>query len=274
MISDIYRAEWGRLVARIIRLTGDFDLAEEATQQAFEAAVSRWRERGIPEHPRGWLTQTARHIALDKIRRGKVLRAKVERLDAEDTAAPGEALEIPDDRLRLIFTCCHPALALEAQVALTLRTLLGLETDEIARAFLVQPTTMAQRLVRAKRKITDAGIPYVVPETGQMPERLHAVLTVIYVVFTEGYAATRGESLLRTDLSSEAIRLARLILELLDPAPPEANRLRVSLPAPGRAVPSAALASRKAATRSERRRDSRANAAAAASHVCARSAPV
>ena len=225
LISDIYRAEWGRLVARIIRLTGDFDLAEEATQQAFEAAVSRWRERGIPEHPRGWLTQTARHIALDKIRRGKVLRAKVERLDAEDTAAPGEALEIPDDRLRLIFTCCHPALALEAQVALTLRTLLGLETDEIARAFLVQPTTMAQRLVRAKRKITDAGIPYVVPETGQMPERLHAVLTVIYVVFTEGYAATRGESLLRTDLSSEAIRLARLILELLDPAPPEAKGL-------------------------------------------------
>ena len=225
LISDIYRAEWGRLVARIIRLTGDFDLAEEATQQAFEAAVSRWRERGIPEHPRGWLTQTARHIARDKIRRGKVLRAKVERLDAEDTAAPGEALEIPDDRLRLIFTCCHPALALEAQVALTLRTLLGLETDEIARAFLVQPTTMAQRLVRAKRKITDAGIPYVVPETGQMPERLHAVLTVIYVVFTEGYAATRGESLLRTDLSSEAIRLARLILELLDPAPPEAKGL-------------------------------------------------
>ncbi|MBK7398384.1 MAG: RNA polymerase sigma factor [Myxococcales bacterium] len=220
-ISALYRAEWGRVLAHGIRLTGDIALAEEVTQEAFEAAVDRFRREGVPEHPRAWLVQTARNMAIDRLRRRRVLAGKLETYAADlegDVDAP--ALEIPDDRLRLVFTCCHPALALEAQVALTLRTLLGLETDEIARAFLVPPATMAQRLVRAKRKITDAKVPYVVPEAAQMPERLHAVLTVIYLVFTEGYAATRGVSLVRTDLSAEAIRLARLVHGLTGGAPP------------------------------------------------------
>jgi RNA polymerase sigma-70 factor (ECF subfamily) len=214
VISETYRSEWGRVLATIIRLTNDFGLAEEATQEAFAAALSRWRHEGIPEHPRAWLMQTARHLALDRIRRKKVFAGKLEAYAADlEVSAPEPALptEIPDDRLRLVFTCCHPSLGLESQVALTLRTLLGLETEEIARAFLVPLTTMAQRLVRAKRKIADAGIPYVVPETSEMPERLHAVLTVLYLVFTEGYAATRGASMLRTDLSAEAIRLARIV---------------------------------------------------------------
>jgi RNA polymerase sigma-70 factor (ECF subfamily) len=217
MVSETYRSEWGRVLATIIRLTNDFGLAEEATQEAFAAALTRWRDEGIPEHPRAWLMQTARHLALDRIRRKKVLAGKLETYGADlEVSAPEPALptEIPDDRLRLVFTCCHPALGLEAQVALTLRTLLGLETEEIARAFVVPPTTMAQRLVRAKKKIADAGIPYVVPETSEMPERLQAVLTVLYLVFTEGYAATRGASMLRTDLSAEAIRLARIVRTL------------------------------------------------------------
>jgi len=229
VISDIYRAEWGRVLAALVRLTNDFALAEEATQEAFEAALNQWRTAGVPEHPRAWLVQTARHRAIDRIRRRQVLRAKLEEyagaLDepTEELALP---TEIPDDRLRLIFTCCHPALALEAQVALTLRTLVGLETEEIARGFLVPVPTMAQRLLRAKRKIATAGIPYVVPETRDMPERLHAVLTVIYLVFTEGYAATRGASLLRTDLSAEAIRLGRIVRQLLEPhVPGEASGL-------------------------------------------------
>ena len=223
VISETYRAEWGRVVAALIRLTNDFTLAEEAAQEAFEAAVQQWRDQGVPEHPRAWLVQTARHIAIDRLRRRQVLRVKLEEysdtLDAT-TQEPVSPTEIPDDRLRLIFTCCHPALAVEAQVPLTLRTLVGLETEEIARAFLVPVPTMAQRLVRAKRKIATAGIPYIVPETRDMPERLHAVLTVIYLVFTEGYAATRGESLLRSDLSAEAIRLARIVRQLMQPAPP------------------------------------------------------
>ena len=223
VISGVYRADWGRILATVIRFTGDFNIAEEATQEAFEAAVGRWRDDGIPEHPRAWLIQTARNMAIDRIRRKRVLAGKLETYAAdldEATREPTGSLDIPDDRLRLIFTCCHPSLALEAQVALTLRTLVGLETEEIARAFVVPPTTMAQRLVRAKRKIADAGIPYVVPETSEMPERLDAVLTVLYLVFTEGYAATRGASMLRTDLSAESIRLARVVRALTSPNPP------------------------------------------------------
>src|SRR3989475_3797759 len=224
-IDAIYRSDWGRIVAALIRLFGDFDLAEEAAQEAFAAAVDQWRGSGVPEFPRAWLIQTARHKALDRIRRRTRFAEKLE-LYATSGLMPTteepdyDRSEIRDDRLRLIFTCCHPALALEAQVALTLRMLGGLETDEIARAFLVPAPTMAQRLVRSKRKIRDAGIPYRVPDTNEMPTRLDAVLTVIYLVFNEGYVATRGEALVRTDLCAEAIRLARLVRALMAPQPP------------------------------------------------------
>ena len=223
-VSATYRSDWGRILATVIRQTGDFTIAEESTQEAFEAALGAWRNDGVPEHPRAWLIRTSRNIAIDRLRRRQRLIGKLETYaaDLEATAGDGTdaALEIPDDRLRLIFTCCHPALALEAQVALTLRTLAGLTTDEIARAFLVQPATMAQRLVRAKRKITEARIPYAVPEAAEMPERLHAVLEVLYLVFNEGYAATRGAAMLRTDLCAEAIRLVRLVRALTGPVPP------------------------------------------------------
>ena len=229
-VDAVYRSDWGRIVATLIRLVRDFDVAEEAAQEAFAAAVDQWRVSGIPEFPRAWIIQTARHKAIDRIRRRTRFAEKLDAYTAAGASLTVEAPEfdpgdIPDDRLRLIFTCCHPALALEAQVALTLRTLGGLETDEIARAFLVPTTTLAQRLVRAKSKIRDAGIPYAVPDTKDMPARLDAVLTVIYLVFTEGYAATRGAALVRTDLCAEAIRLARLVRALMASPPPEATAL-------------------------------------------------
>jgi RNA polymerase sigma-70 factor (ECF subfamily) len=225
VIEGVYRSDWGRIVATLIRLVGDFDVAEEAAQEAFTAAVDQWRLSGLPESPRTWIIQTARHKAIDRIRRRTRLTEILSTYAAsgvtEFTDEPSlDTGEISDDRLRLIFTCCHPALAIEAQVALTLRTLGGLETEEIARAFLMPAATMAQRLVRAKRKIRDAGIPYIVPETHDMPERVASVLTVIYLIFNEGYAATRGESLVRTDLCAEAIRLARLVRMLMAPKPP------------------------------------------------------
>ena len=223
-VEEVYRSDWGRIVATLIGMTRDFDLAEESAQEAFTAALDQWPASGVPELPRAWIIQTARNKAIDRIRRRALLKEKLESYAADGLVREVEepdydTTEIPDDRLRLIFTCCHPALALEAQVALTLRTLCGLETDEIARAFLVPPATMAQRLVRAKRKIRDAGIPYTVPQTNDMAERLDAVLTVVYLVFNEGYVATRGGSLVRADLCAEAVRLGRLVRTLTAPRP-------------------------------------------------------
>lgn len=230
-VEAVYRSDWGRIVATLIGMVGDFDLAEECAQEAFTAAVDQWCESGVPDLPRAWIIKTAHHKAIDRIRRRTLHEQKVDLYAksgfVHELVEPDyDSNEIPDDRLRLIFTCCHPALAPEAQVALTLRSLCGLETDEIARAFLVPTATMAQRLVRAKRKIRDAAIPYAVPETDEMAERLETVLTVIYLVFNEGYAATRGDSLLRTDLCAEAIRLARLVRTLMAPRiPGEATAL-------------------------------------------------
>jgi RNA polymerase sigma-70 factor, ECF subfamily len=231
VVEAVYGSDWGRIVATLIRSFGDFEVAEEAAQEAFAAAVDKWREGGVPDSPPAWIIQTARHKAIDRLRRQTRFKEKVESYAASGLIQTIEepnydANEIPDDRLRLIFTCCHPALALEAQVALTLRTLGGLQTDEIARAFLVPAATMAQRLVRAKRKIRDAGIPYSVPETNEMPARLDAVLTVIYLIFNEGYAPTQGGKPVRTDLSAEAIRLGRLLRILMAPqTPSEATAL-------------------------------------------------
>ena len=226
-VEAIYRSESRRVFATLVRLLGDFDIAEEALHDAFRAALEQWPREGVPANPRAWLVSTGRFKAIDGIRR----RARFDALDdvAEQVdAMPAESPEwddesLEDDRLRLIFTCCHPALPPDAQVALTLREVCGLTTEEIARAFLTAPPTLAQRIVRAKGKIRDARIPYQVPAHDDLPERLDSVLRVIYLVFNEGYSASSGSSLTRHDLSGEAIRLARLLVELLPE--PEATGL-------------------------------------------------
>jgi RNA polymerase sigma-70 factor (ECF subfamily) len=219
-IERFYREDFGRIVATLIRVLGDFSLAEDSAQDAFEAAVEQWRRDGIPENPRAWIISVARHKAIDRIRRQARFVDRREELirmaESDDSSTDGgDPGELGDERLRLIFTCCHPALPDEARIALSLRTLCGLKTEEIARAFLTAPSTMAQRLVRAQRKILAARIPYEVPSAGLLAERLEAVMAVIYLVFTEGYAATSGERLIRTDLCAEAIRLGRLLVELM-----------------------------------------------------------
>jgi len=220
VVDDVYRSESRRVFATLIRLLGDFDLAEEALHEAFAAAVEQWTRDGMPSHPRAWLVSAGRFKAIDAMRRRIRLDASLaaRATTLEPTTPPlGETddVEIEDDRLRLIFTCCHPALPPDAQVAMTLRAVCGLTTEEIAHAFLTAPPTLAQRIVRAKRKIRDARIPYEVPSAKDLPDRLDAVLRVVYLVFNEGYSASSGRSLTRHDLSAEAIRLGRLLIALL-----------------------------------------------------------
>ncbi len=222
-VAESFQAEWGKVVATLVRLTGDWDLAEECAQDAFATALERWPSDGIPRRPGAWLTTVARHRAVDRVRRARTGASKTREVAVmamgEEDLAPDE--EVPDDRLRLMFTCCHPALSFEAQVALTLRTLAGMTTNEIARAFLVPEATMAQRLVRAKRKIRHAGIPFVLPPAHQLVERTAAVLAVLYLLFNEGYSASSGTDLVRRSLTTEAIRLGRLLCTLM-PDEPEA----------------------------------------------------
>jgi RNA polymerase sigma-70 factor, ECF subfamily len=219
-VDVVYRSESRRILATLIRLLGDFDLAEEAMQDAFTAALVQWSGEGVPANPRAWLVSAGRFKGIDAVRRRARFHASLPELaqrvdEGTEDAAAWDDEGVEDDRLRLIFTCCHPALSAEAQIALTLRTVCGLTTEEIASAFLTQPSTLAQRIVRAKAKIRDARIPYQVPTRADLPERLDAVLHVVYLVFNEGYAASSGPSLVRADLSAEAIRLGRLIVELL-----------------------------------------------------------
>ncbi len=226
-VAEAFHAEWGRVVATLVRLTGDFDLAEECAQDAFAVALERWPRDGVPRRPGAWLTTVARHRAVDRARRRRLGESKSQEVavmaagadDEGDAASMAE--EVPDDRLGLMFTCCHPALSFEAQVALTLRTLAGMTTPEIAHAFLVPEATMAQRLVRAKRKIRNAGIPFAVPPPHQLVERTAAVLAVLYLLFNEGYSASSGTDLVRRSLTAEAIRLGRVLCTLM-PDEPEA----------------------------------------------------
>jgi RNA polymerase sigma-70 factor, ECF subfamily len=219
VVEEVYRVESRRVLATLIRVLGDFDLAEDAMQEAFTAAVQQWSRDGVPANPRAWLVSTGRFKAIDALRRRSRFDASQSELALQLETATDPVIwegdQVEDDRLRLIFTCCHPALPQEARVALTLREVCGLTTEEIARAYLTSPPTLAQRIVRAKAKIRDAGIPYRVPERADLPERLGAVLQVIYLVFNEGYSASAGDSLTRADLTCEAIRLARMLLELL-----------------------------------------------------------
>jgi len=232
VVARAFKEEWGRVVATLIRVTGDWDLAEECAQDAFTRALERWPSQGVPANPGAWLTTTARNRAFDRLRRASVGAAKLaalgEGVEAEETVGPAGSW-IVDDRLRLIFTCCHPALPLDARVALTLRTLGGLSTAEVARAFLVSEATMAKRLVRAKAKIKHAGIPYRIPPAELLAERLDGVLAVLYLSFNEGYAATDGDSLVRQGLCDEAIRLARMVVTLMADEPEVRGALSLML---------------------------------------------
>jgi RNA polymerase sigma-70 factor (ECF subfamily) len=232
-VDAVYRNESRRVLATLIRLLGDFDIAEEALHDAFAAAVEQWPAEGVPENPRAWLVSAGRFKAIDRIRRRARFEVQVEdETELADAAAADATIEehegVEDDRLRLIFTCCHPALAPDAQVALTLREVCGMTTEEIASAYLTSPSTVAQRIVRAKSKIRDARIPYEVPGRGELPARLDSVLRAIYLVFNEGYLASSGEALTRHDLSGEAIRLGRLLVELL-PEPEAVGLLALML---------------------------------------------